>query len=110
MSKQALPQREPSPSALIHADVNHGRIVIHVDGRFDFNCHQEFRRTYESAGSFGEYVVDLMGTEYVDSSALGMLLVLREHAGGAPIQIINSRPAVRRILHIANFHTLFTVS
>ena len=110
MPKPAITPKEPSPSARIHADVTDGRIVIHVEGRFDFNCHQEFRRTYESAGAFSGYVVDLMGTEYVDSSALGMLLVLREHAGAAPIQIANSRPAVRRILHIANFHTLFTVS
>jgi anti-anti-sigma factor len=110
MPKQALTSKAPSASARIHADVTNGRIVIHVEGRFDFNCHHEFRRTYESAGAFTEYVVDLMGTEYVDSSALGMLLVLREHAAGAPVQIINSRPAVRRILHIANFHTLFRVT
>ena len=110
MAKPALTPKEPSPSARIHADVANGRIVIHVEGRFDFNCHQEFRRAYEGAGAFREYVVDLMGTEYVDSSALGMLLVLREFAAGAPVHVANSRPAVRRILHIANFHTLFMLT
>ncbi len=60
-------------------------LTIHVEGRFDFNCHQQFRRAYEgaAAGSYTEYVVDLRGTEYIDSAALGMLLVLRESAGSA---------------------------
>ncbi len=56
-----------------------------------------------------EYVVDLRGTEYIDSAALGMLLVLRESAGSATVRITNSRPAVRKILQIANFNTLFSI-
>ncbi len=85
-------------------------LTIHVEGRFDFNCHQQFRRAYEGAsGTFTEYVVDLRGTEYIDSAALGMLLVLREWAGSATVRISNSRPAVRKILQIANFNTLFSI-
>ena len=85
-------------------------LTIHVEGRFDFNCHQQFRRAYEGAGgSPTEYVVDLRGTEYIDSAALGMLLVLRESAGSATVRITNSRPAVRKILQIANFNTLFAI-
>jgi anti-anti-sigma factor len=85
-------------------------LTIHVDGRFDFNCHQEFRRAYETtAGPFTEYVVDLKGTEYVDSAALGMLLVLREGVGTTKVRIANSRPAVRKILQIANFSSLFAI-
>jgi anti-anti-sigma factor len=87
-----------------------GCLSIHVEGRFDFNCHQEFRRAYEGAGGpFTEYVIDLKGTEYVDSAALGMLLVLREGVGAAKVRIANSRPAVRKILQIANFGTLFAI-
>jgi anti-anti-sigma factor len=83
---------------------------VYVEGRFDFNCHQEFRRAYESAtGTFVEYVVDLKATEYIDSAALGMLLVLRESVGAAKVRIANSRPAVRKILQIANFDSLFAI-
>jgi hypothetical protein len=38
-----------------------------------------------------------------------MLLVLRESAGSATVRIANSRPAVRKILQIANFNTLFAI-
>lgn len=43
------------------------------------------------------------------SSALGMLLLLREHAGDdkADVKIVRCRPEVKKILTIANFHHLF---
>jgi anti-anti-sigma factor len=86
-------------------------VHIFITGRFDFNCHQEFRRSYEGATGASEYVVDLSETEYMDSSALGMLLLLRESAGNnAAIKLANCRPSVRRILEIANFQSLFPIS
>jgi anti-anti-sigma factor len=56
--------------------------------------------------------VDLSGTDYLDSSALGMLLLLREHAGGegSKIDIVNSSPDVKKILDVANFGKLFEIS
>jgi anti-anti-sigma factor len=55
--------------------------------------------------------VDLGRTNYVDSSALGMLLLLREHAGGddANIRIVNANDEIRKILTISNFDRLFKV-
>jgi HptB-dependent secretion and biofilm anti anti-sigma factor len=54
----------------------------------------------------------LISTEYVDSSALGMLLVLRDKVAGdkTAISIKNVRPEVMKILEIANFDKLFTLS
>ncbi|ROR35154.1 STAS domain-containing protein [Inmirania thermothiophila] len=91
-----------------------GKVVtIAVSGRFDFNLHREFREAYEQAPAEGvRYVVDLAGTEYIDSSALGMLLLLRERAGGdqADVEIRNCSPEIKRILTISNFHHLFKIS
>ena len=88
-----------------------GAVHIAISGRFDFSCHQEFRRSCEGTSGVAEFIVDLSGTDYIDSSALGMLLLLRETAGeGAQVRIVNCRPTVRRILEVANFHTLFPVS
>jgi len=102
--------RDSSGSNLVRTSSLGSCLTIHVEGRFDFNCHQQFRRAYEGAAApVTEYVVDLRGTEYIDSAALGMLLVLRESAGNATVRIANSRPAVRKILQIANFNTLFAI-
>jgi anti-anti-sigma factor len=87
-----------------------GIITIDISGRFDFSVHQEFREVYEkAAGTAIQYIIDLRQTEYLDSSALGMLLLLREHAGGdrAHVKIVHCRPEVKKILTIANFHQLF---
>ena len=94
---------------------NDGSTVnIAISGRFDFGIHREFRKAYEGAettASQPKFVVDLASTDYMDSSALGMLLLLREHAGGdnADVKVINCRPVIREILDIANFDKLFDV-
>lgn len=86
-------------------------IRIRVEGRFDFSLHQEFRRAYEDDPPAERYLVDLRDTTHVDSSALGMLLLLRDHAGGddAEIRIANCNADVRRILTISNFEQLFAI-
>ena len=52
-------------------------LTITVKGRFDFSAHQDFRNAYESAPHpMNAYIVDLRDATYLDSSALGMLLLL----------------------------------
>jgi anti-anti-sigma factor len=57
------------------------------------------------------YVLDLEQVTGMDSSALGMLMLLREHAGGdrAEIRIVNASADLRNTLRIAGFDKLFTV-
>ncbi|MBU1283752.1 STAS domain-containing protein [Pseudomonas sp. NPDC079086] len=88
-------------------------LTILIQGRFDFGAHQEFRNAYERVNSTPQrYVVDLKETTYLDSSALGMLLLLRDHAGGdsAQIRLLNCNPDVRKILAISNFEQLFNIA
>lgn len=93
--------------------VGGGRTLkINIEGRFDFSSHQEFRESYEATGDRpAEYLVDMGSTTYLDSSALGMLLLLRDYAGGdnAQVQIVNCNPDVRKILSISNFEQLFKI-
>lgn len=89
------------------------KLTIAIKGRFDFGSHQTFREAYERFYKVPQlYVVDLKETTYLDSSALGMLLLLRDHAGGdeADIRVINSNSDVRKILGISNFDKLFDIS
>ena len=55
--------------------------------------------------------VDLAGVGYVDSSALGMLLMLRDKARmvGRPVVIAGAQGSVRQVLEIANFAKLFSI-
>ncbi|MFK4752696.1 MULTISPECIES: STAS domain-containing protein [Oceanospirillaceae] len=88
------------------------QLTIKVSGRFDFSAHQAFRDAYEAQQPAAlRYVIDLAETSYLDSSALGMLLLLRDHAGGdgADISITNCNQDVKKILTISNFEQLFSI-
>jgi len=87
-------------------------LKIRIDGRFDFSSHQAFRNAYENSDrNIQQYVVDMTDTTYLDSSALGMLLLLRDYAGGdsADVSIENCNSDVHRILTISNFEQLFNI-
>lgn len=87
-------------------------MTIRITGRFDFSSHQEFRQIYENASpEIKQYIIDMSETTYLDSSALGMLLLLRDHAGGdnADIRICHCNEDVKKILTISNFGQLFRI-
>lgn len=91
------------------------RALIRLQGRFDFNAHREFRDAVDNAlrdATAKEIQVDLGGVDYLDSSALGMLLMLRDKArgGNKTVSLVNCRGAVRQVLDIANFSKLFSIS
>ena len=88
-------------------------LTITIKGRFDFGKHLAFRQAYERQHPKPRrVVVDLKEATYLDSSALGMLLLLRDHVGGddAEVQVVNTSPDVRKILAIPNFDKLFDIS
>jgi len=89
------------------------KLTISIKGRFDFGTHQEFRESYEKLDTTPDaYIVDLKETAYLDSSALGMLLLLRDHAGGdrSDVRVVNGNSDVKKILAISNFDKLFDIS
>ncbi|MFN0316279.1 MAG: STAS domain-containing protein [Burkholderiales bacterium] len=98
----------------MHADVQqaNGTMRIKLNGRFDFSAHRAFRDAYSSgidAKEVREIDIDLGHVDYLDSSALGMLLMLREKAQAASkgIKLTNCKGSVKQVLDIANFSKLF---
>ena len=97
----------------ISSKTTDNKLTINISGRFDFGVHKEFRTAVDSISNDTKHVfVDLRTTEYVDSSALGMLLMLKSKMGDQKdkISLINAKPEVKKILEIANFGQLFTLS
>ena len=89
------------------------KLTIAIKGRFDFSSHQHFREVYERIYPKPDaIVVDLKEATYLDSSALGMLLMLRDYAGAdeSDIRIINSSLDVSKTLDISNFNQLFDIT
>ncbi len=87
-------------------------LTIEVKGNFDFNLHKEFRDAYAALQEPVEKcIIDMNETEYMDSSALGMLLILKDHAGsvGAQVVLENCKPDIKGILSVANFDDMFDI-
>jgi anti-anti-sigma factor len=89
-------------------------VRIRLNGRFDFSAHRIFRESYTpslEAKDVKEVEIDLGSVDYLDSSALGMLLMLREKAQAAnkSVALSNCRGSVRQVLDIANFAKLFSI-
>jgi HptB-dependent secretion and biofilm anti anti-sigma factor len=94
----------------IHVDED--RVTLGLNGRFDFHCFREFRQAVETVlgdSVVRELVLDLSRVEYVDSSALGMLLLMKEQADASnkKVQVCGAGDSVRKALEVANFQKLF---
>jgi HptB-dependent secretion and biofilm anti anti-sigma factor len=88
-----------------------GTVTFRIDDRFDYSLHREFHAAHDGANDVSCYVVDLTGTGYMDSSALGMLLLLRGWAQecGAEVRILTRTRIVRKVLELAHFEKLFHI-
>lgn len=86
-------------------------ITLHVSDRFDFSVHRDFHDACLARPCARSYVVDLEGVTCMDSSALGMLLLLREHAGGddADIRVVNASTELRSTFRVAGLDRLLTL-
>ena len=90
------------------------KVQISITGRFDYKVSQAFRDSYRRLPGQDSvsYYVDLSEAVYMDSSALGMLLLLREHAKSRGGSVFIERPSkqIDNILKVANFEQLFTIN
>jgi len=86
---------------------------ISLDGRFDRTCSRDFREAILAAIQRNptEIRIDLDIIEYMDSSALGMLLMAKEMAEsvGKTVSLANAKGTVRKVLDFAKFKSFFEI-
>jgi len=98
--------------AKIEVVTQHG--LLKISGRFDIDTVLAFcdasRKLLAECRS-ENLVVDMAGVDYMDSSALGMLLVLQEDAEkrGKTVALTHCTPFIRNILHTAQLDRLFAI-
>jgi anti-anti-sigma factor len=84
-------------------------------GRFDHTTHKLFRDSYDPHlhdNAVTTLEIDLHDVDYVDSAALGMLLLMKERASvqRKSVVLTNCSGVVNRVFKIANFDKLFTIT
>jgi anti-anti-sigma factor len=88
--------------------------TIVLPSKFDFSYHKNFTDQYGKAleeESEQNITLDFSNVEYLDSAALGMMVLLKKKAdaAGREVLIINTHGAALEVLKIANFDNLFKI-
>ena len=88
-------------------------VTISLLGSFDIGCYEAFNDSYKPYLSQADnvFIIDMSEATYMDSSSLGMLLLLRDRTGGDRERVIitNVGESVMEILKVANFDQLFHI-
>ena len=88
--------------------------TLHIDlaGHLDIFSHEQFNSYKLYIDECNKVVINMSGLEHLDSSSLGLLLMLRERAGGttANIEIINCSPSIFKIFTAVKFNLLFNIT
>ncbi len=87
--------------------------VVRLSGRFDHLTASHFGKAMREClqKGVGEVLVDCAGLTYIDSMAMGTLLVYREklaNAGGKLV-LANCHGPVRAAMDLANFQRIFEI-
>jgi anti-anti-sigma factor len=85
--------------------------IVNLPSRFDYAYHKQFYDDCASglnAAEIKELVLDFLHVEYLDSSALGMLVMMQKKTANAmkKIKIKNARGSTEEILKMANIQKL----
>lgn len=99
---------------LIETNIIQDSLNAKLDGQFTFSDNSDFKEKIVNIvdnGSFNSVVLDLSKLEFLDSAALGMLLILKDSAEqkGATISLSNACGNVAKMLYTANFDKLFNM-
>ncbi len=85
--------------------------VINITGNLDFSCYSSLYGQIQAIPATGNLTVNLKQCENIDSSGLGMLLLIREKLKGkALISIEDANETIAKKLEISKFNQLFRVA
>ncbi|MEO5363982.1 MAG: STAS domain-containing protein [Magnetococcus sp. DMHC-8] len=89
-------------------------IIISITGQFVFDLHRPFRAAYLHGEHTQKirFIIDMSHVEYLDSAAIGMLLMMREETGAEDRAIIinnNARGQVGRVLSATKMERFFQI-
>ncbi|WP_148714355.1 STAS domain-containing protein [Chitinolyticbacter meiyuanensis] len=85
---------------------------VRLDGQFTYEAHRAFKEATTPAledAAISQIEIDFALVSYLDSAALGMLLLLNERAGSKTVRLVNAKGTVRSVLEIANFGKIFEI-
>ena len=96
----------------ITQDTVDGNRTLHLDGRFDFGVRKIFKEAVEGVSVEGSSVVlDLEKVTFVDSSALGLLVICHQNLKNKNVSffLVNPQTYVKQVLELANIGKMIPI-
>lgn len=97
----------------IHEKKTADTLKVELSGSFTFSDNQEFRELLKRINEKPDQKVifELSRLEFVDSAALGMLLLLRDasETKGIKIELHNPQGQTKKMFDLSNFSALFSI-
>lgn len=92
-----------------------GNCTVAISGKFTFEIHRQFREYSQQALEHPDCKrldMDLSAVEYLDSSALGMLLLIRDKAAvlGKQVRLKGAVGTCLKILQTVKFDEMFELA
>jgi anti-anti-sigma factor len=94
--------------------IDSGRVTVFLEGRLSFQSYPDFRAAtvpYLDHPEVKEFHLDMSAVDFMDSSALGMILHFRQKTEAArkALAVTHPAPAIAKILKVVNFGKLVTI-
>ena len=98
----------------INTQIHDRSARVSMSGRFDFKVHRIFKDSYTALldnTAIHEIEIEMSKLVYMDSSALGMLILLNERANDVnkTVTLLNAPGSVSHLLEVANFGKIFNI-
>jgi anti-anti-sigma factor len=97
-----------------HTFVERGdEIEISLQGKFTFADNAAFASVLEGISNrrYKSVIINLEGVEFIDSAALGILLLARDRCDSNSVGIVLKNPTghVKQMLKVSKFHEMFNI-
>lgn len=86
-------------------------LTLVVAGDFKFDLYHEFRNAFMKAEKDTQLIIDFRGVSSMDSSAMGMLLNMKEtlNRNDRDIRFSNAPPHLMKLFQISRFDKKFAI-
>ncbi len=101
--------------AIFESIFHNDQLMIIIKGKFIFEDRKKFTAAYEHIPYIEDkkILIDLTNSLFLDSTALQLLLILRECCGGNSNKItlkISGNTNITKIIQVTKFEQLFTIA
>lgn len=87
-------------------------VELVIEGRFTFTDHEAFQHVVVDLVRLRptHCVIDLSAADYLDSAAVGMLVLLREQLDRSKLVLKGGNSSIKELIRIARLATLFEIA